>query len=122
MGLLETGSSVNTAWDCVDIVNPVFMNLLQGLMPSVDTKSRYGAWSTIGLQFWEEQPWEGFVGSISCWSFVYPSSYSSRYVRVSSHLLILEYQVRCQRTLLVSRRGEAVFMTALCGRCGSMGT
>ncbi|MQM02261.1 hypothetical protein Taro_035022 [Colocasia esculenta] len=31
----------------------------------------------IGLQFWEEQPWEGFVGGISCWSFLCPSSCSS---------------------------------------------
>ncbi|MQM05991.1 hypothetical protein Taro_038807 [Colocasia esculenta] len=100
----------------------------------------------IGLQFWEEeQSWEGFVCGI-------------RYVRVSLHLLILEYpllvlplclwlfglgsvdtfssyssrpvfshlqifwlvHLRCQRQrmLLVYRRWEAVFMNALCGRCG----
>ncbi|MQL98969.1 hypothetical protein Taro_031683, partial [Colocasia esculenta] len=30
----------------------------------------YGAWSTTGLQFWEEPPWEGFVPGISFWFFV----------------------------------------------------
>ncbi|MQM23371.1 hypothetical protein Taro_056435 [Colocasia esculenta] len=43
-------------------------------------------------------------------------------LRVSLHLLNLENRVWCQRMLLVFRRGDAVFMRALCGRCGSMGT
>ncbi|MQM18649.1 hypothetical protein Taro_051644, partial [Colocasia esculenta] len=42
----------------------------------------YGAWSTIVLQFLEEQAWEGFVPSIrfGCWSFLYVSSCSNKYV------------------------------------------
>ncbi|MQM03645.1 hypothetical protein Taro_036432, partial [Colocasia esculenta] len=41
---------------------------------------RYGVWSMIGLQFWEKQPWEGFVDGIrfSYWSFLCVSSCSSR--------------------------------------------
>ncbi|MQM22069.1 hypothetical protein Taro_055117, partial [Colocasia esculenta] len=40
----------------------------------------YGAWSTIGLQFWEEEePWEGFVCGISFWFFLYAFSFSSRF-------------------------------------------
>ncbi|MQL82087.1 hypothetical protein Taro_014552 [Colocasia esculenta] len=44
---------------------------------------RYGAWSTIGLQFWEGTPWEGFVPGISFWFSVCPSSYGNRIVTVA---------------------------------------
>ncbi|MQL89551.1 hypothetical protein Taro_022133 [Colocasia esculenta] len=37
IGLLETGSSVDTSRDCVDTLDLVFMKLLKGLIPSVDT-------------------------------------------------------------------------------------
>ncbi|MQM18951.1 hypothetical protein Taro_051951 [Colocasia esculenta] len=41
MGLVSTlpltGSSVDTTRDCVDTLDPVFMKLLQGMIPSVDT-------------------------------------------------------------------------------------
>ncbi|MQM21840.1 hypothetical protein Taro_054885 [Colocasia esculenta] len=33
----------------------------------VELDISYSAWSTIGLQFWEEPPWEGFVPGISFW-------------------------------------------------------
>ncbi|MQM05713.1 hypothetical protein Taro_038528 [Colocasia esculenta] len=59
----------------VAIVVPVFI-----VSPSPDgapRHSRYGAWSMIGLQFWEEQLWEGFVCGISFWFFLCPSSCSS---------------------------------------------
>ncbi|MQM20544.1 hypothetical protein Taro_053565 [Colocasia esculenta] len=37
LGLLETGSSVDITGDCVDTLDPIFMKLLQGMIPSVDT-------------------------------------------------------------------------------------
>ncbi|MQL77419.1 hypothetical protein Taro_009820 [Colocasia esculenta] len=58
-----------------------------------------------------------FLGGASVGGFC-----SRHQFRVSLHLLNLEYQVRCQRMLLVSRRGEAVFMRALCRRYGLMDT
>ncbi|MQM04206.1 hypothetical protein Taro_036999 [Colocasia esculenta] len=79
---------------------------------------KYGAWSTIGLQFREEeQPWEGFVCGIrGSGEFTPPpprvpdagpssipppvaavciDSYAIKFlqIRVSLHLLILEYQM-----------------------------
>ncbi|MQL86172.1 hypothetical protein Taro_018700 [Colocasia esculenta] len=50
---------------------------------------QYGVWSTIGLQFWEEQLWEGFVQGISFWFFICPSSCSSRYLLVLPLSLLL---------------------------------